>query len=298
MKLWWNGTIIDETEAVIPPNDHGFLYGIGLFETFRTYGGQPFLLARHIERLRSGCKELRIHYAPDEGEIRGAVADLLRINGLDEGYIRWSVSAGAAAHGLPSPAGYDRPNVLIMAKPLPAGSGMTEVAGTAGKELHVLRLPRSTPEGRRRAKSFHYMNNILAKWELAERTGSTQAEGLFTDGQGHAVEGIVSNVFWLRNGVLFTPSLATGCLPGVTREAVLELAKRLAIPVQEGAFFWEDIPAADAAFVTNSVQQISPVVRFFDAEGKLMKSWDSQDDGVLSRLSAAFQSWIKEDCHL
>ncbi|HZG75466.1 MAG TPA: aminotransferase class IV, partial [Paenibacillus sp.] len=141
MKLWWNGTIIDETEAVIPITDHGFLYGIGLFETFRTYGGgRPFRLDRHIERLRAGCEELRLAYAPEAERIEAAVAETLRANGLADGYVRWSVSAGAAPLGLPSAAGYPAPNVILMAKPLPPDS-------VQPKELHLLALPRSGPEG-------------------------------------------------------------------------------------------------------------------------------------------------------
>jgi len=283
MKLWWNGTICDEGEAVIPVTDHGFLYGMGLFETFRTYGGKPFLLDRHAARLREGCAELRFVYEPDEAEIAGAVAALLQANGLQDAYVRWSVSAGSAPLGLPSPAGYARPNVLIMAKPLGAGA-------PAPKELHVLTLPRSTPEGAVRRKSFHYMNNIFAKWELAGRTASSHAEGLLTAADGTVVEGIVSNVFWAVGGVMYTPSIETGCLPGITREAVLELAREAGLPVVEGRFPWEALIAADEAFVTNSVQELTPVTALYGADGGLRKSWPAEAGPIASVLSAAYRA--------
>lgn len=288
MKLWWNGTIIDEDEAVIPLNDHGFLYGMGLFETFRTYGGKPFLLDRHIDRLRAGCRDLRIHYKPDKSEIIEAIASLMKCNGLDDAYIRWSVSAGPAAHGLPAPSGYAKPNVLLMAKPLPARSG----AGANAKQLHLLQLPRSTPEGYQRTKSFHYMNNILAKWELAERTASPDAEGLFTDGAGNVVEGIVSNVFWVRRGELRTPSAETGCLPGVTRGVVLELARDLGIPVGEGRFPWEELLEAEEAFVTNSIQELVPAVCLFNKEGRLCKSWNGEGGRTFAALQHAYYAMV------
>jgi len=268
MKLWWNGTIIDETEAVIPITDHGFLYGIGLFETFRTYGGgRPFRLDQHIERLREGCEELRLAYAPDAAEIREAVKETLRANGLEDGYVRWSVSAGAAPLGLPSAAGYAAPNVIVMTKSLPPENA-------SPKELHLLALPRSGPEGGSvRRKSFHYMNNILGKWELASRASSPQAEGLFADGRGTLVEGIVSNVFWAKGGALFTPSIDTGCLPGITRGVVLELAGAAGLSVVEGRFGWEAIAEADEAFVTNSVQEVTPIGALFDAAGTERRRW-------------------------
>ncbi|HZG87581.1 aminotransferase class IV [Paenibacillus sp.] len=283
MKLWWNGTICDESEAVIPVTDHGFLYGMGLFETFRTYGGKPFLLDRHVARLREGCAELRFAYEPSEADIAAAVAALLRANDLEDAYVRWSVSAGSAPLGLPAPTGYASPNVLVMAKPLGTGS-------PASKELHVLKLPRSTPEGAVRRKSFHYMNNILAKWELAARTASPQAEGLLTAADGIVVEGIVSNAFWAAGGALYTPSVETGCLPGVTREAVLMLAREAGLPVIEGRFPWEALLAADEAFVTNSVQELTPVSALYDADGVMRKRWSPEAGPITNALSRAYRA--------
>lgn len=284
MILWLNGTLRDESEAVIPAGDHGFLYGMGLFETFRTYGGKPFLLSEHAGRLREGCIALRIAYDPDVAEIERAVRELIRANGLDEAYVRWSVSAGPAPLGLPGAEGYGRPNVLLMAKPLP---------GTAPepKELHLLRLPRSGPEGAVRQKSFHYMNNILGKWELAERTKSPRAEGLFLDAGGRLCEGIVSNLFWVSGGRLFTPSPDTGCLPGITRSAVLALADRAGIPCSEGGFPVSALAGADEAFVTNSVQEVVPVQALFGRNGELARRWDAAPGEITERLRDLYRKW-------
>jgi len=283
MKLWLNGTIVEESEAVIPIADHGFLYGMGLFETFRTYGGKPFLLERHAERMREACRELRFAYDPNPAEIERVVAALLDANGLTDAYVRWSVSAGAAPLGLPPSDGYAAPNAVVMAKPLPT-------AAPAPKELHALRLPRSTPEAAVRRKSFHYMNNILGKWELAERTSATNAEGLFLTLHGAIVEGVVSNVFFAKDGALYTPSIETGCLPGVTRAAALELARASGIEVREGRFGLAELAAADEAFVTNSIQELVPVVRLFDQAGRPVAEWPPEAGEIGAALARAYRT--------
>jgi len=118
MKIAVNGCIIDEREAVVSVYDHGFLYGMGLFETFRTYGGRPFLLKEHLARLAAGLDEIGIRAVPDADGIRELVGKLLAANGLTDAYIRLSVSAGAEALGLPS-GDYRSPNTIVYIKPLP-----------------------------------------------------------------------------------------------------------------------------------------------------------------------------------
>ncbi|WP_246067322.1 aminotransferase class IV [Paenibacillus koleovorans] len=254
---------MDEQEAVVSVFDHGFLYGMGLFETFRTYGGAPFLLKEHLERLEEGCRLLAIDYRPDEDWIRQQVATLLEANGLEDGYVRLSVSAGAEALGLPTEP-YTRPNECIYMKALPPRD-MHEVL--RGKPLQLLHTPRSTPETPVRLKSFHYMNNIEAKRELSGYPWAKGAEGLFLDAGGYAVEGIVSNLFLVRERRLCTPHPQTGLLSGITRAYVLDLAMSIGLPVEEGLYTWSDVIAADEVFVTSSIQEIVPIRCAFDLEG-------------------------------
>jgi 4-amino-4-deoxychorismate lyase len=263
MKLLFNGQLTDSKEAVISAFDHGFLYGMGLFETFRTYNGLPWLLDRHAARLAKGCEMLGIQYAPDVRQMEDAVASLLQANGLTEGYIRWSVSAGEGAIGLPIDV-YDKPTEIGYAKELAADHPATR----KGKTLRLLKQPRSTPEGSFRLKSFHYMNNIVAKRELNGSGAKPGTEGLFLDGEGHVVEGMVSNVFWLTDGVLHTPAGQTGLLEGITREYVLEMAADQGIPVKEGLFSWLDLLKADEVFLTNSIQEIVPVTMLENERGE------------------------------
>lgn len=276
--IGWNGKLVGKEQAVVSVFDHGFLYGIGLFETMRTYGGVPFRLGKHLERLEAGCRRLGIRYTPDEREVRKLIRDLLEANGLADGYIRFSVSAGEGPLGLPDSA-YESPVALVYCKPLPAVP--------TSKPLQLLRLRRSTPEGDVREKSFHYMNNVLARRELAGYPWAAGAEGLFLTGDGWVAEGVVSNVFFVEDGVLHTPALATGILPGITRGEVLRLAADAGIPVREGLYRPDRLWRADELFVTNSVQELVPVHAVFDGQGTVR--WSGGPGPVTERLQAAYR---------
>ncbi|MGC5776935.1 aminotransferase class IV [Paenibacillus pabuli] len=259
-----NGELVNMAAAVVPVTDHGFLYGLGLFETFRTYQGVPFLLERHLERMASGCRELGIPFTTTAAEVTGWIKNLLLANELQDAYVRYTVSAGEAPLGLPS-GDYEQPNHIVLAKALPEPSLSLY---KNGKMLQRLSTPRNTPEGDVRLKSLHYMNSILAKRELNGYGQHVQgAEGLQFSRSGHVAEGIVSNVFWVRKGVIYTPSIETGILPGITRAVVLELATQQGIPYREGLFPWEDLLNTDEIFLTGSVAELVPVTTLRDLDG-------------------------------
>jgi 4-amino-4-deoxychorismate lyase len=236
---------------------------MGLFETFRTYNGLPWLLERHAARLMKGCEMLGITYDPDLRQMEQSVVNLLKANGLTDGYIRWSVTAGEGTIGLPSDP-YGKPNEIVYVKELAADQPATR----KGKTLRLLKLPRSTPEVSFRLKSFNFMNNIGAKRELTGMGAIPGTEGLFLDSENHVVEGMVSNVFWVTNGVIYTPAAETGLLEGITREYVLEMAAGMGIEVKEGLFGWQDLLNADEVFLTNSIQEIVPVTTIENERGE------------------------------
>jgi 4-amino-4-deoxychorismate lyase len=259
-----NGELVNMAAAVVPVTDHGFLYGLGLFETFRTYQGVPFLLERHLERMASGCRELGIPFTATAAEVTDWINNLLLANELQDAYVRYTVSAGEAPLGLPS-GDYAKPNHIVLAKALPEPSPSLY---ENGKMLQRLSTPRNTPEGEVRFKSLHYMNSILAKRELNGYGQHVQsAEGLQLTRDGYVAEGIVSNVFWVRQGVLYTSALATGILPGITRAVVLELAARQGMLCREGLFPWEELLQADEIFLTGSVAELVPVTTLRDQDG-------------------------------
>jgi len=286
MVIALNGKLVPDKEAFVSVFDHGFLYGMGLFETFRTYGGKPFLLAAHLRRMEGACQEIGLDYVPDEARINRLVGDLLAANGLTDAYFRLSVSAGEDALGL-SDHPYTRPTEVLYVKPLPSRNAELY---RSGRWLQLLRLGRNTPEGSCRFKSFHYMNPILGKRELTRYPWARGAEGLFLDRNGFVAEGLVSNIFWVSGGELLTPSLDTGILPGITREWVLETCRREGMEVREGRFPLQSLLTADEAFLTNSIQEIVPVSGLYDPEGNSYPIGRETPGKVTNRLMAIYST--------
>ncbi|WP_339839118.1 aminotransferase class IV [Paenibacillus sp. FSL R7-0272] len=262
-----NGELVQLASALVPVTDHGFLYGLGLFETFRTYQGVPYLLERHLERMASGCEELGIPFTVTAEEVKDWISRLMQGNELKDAYVRYTVSAGEAPLGLPS-GDYTDPTHIVLAKSLPAPS---TTLYERGKMLQRLSTPRNTPESQIRFKSLHYMNSILAKRELNTYVGQDQrllsAEGLQLTRDDYVAEGIVSNIFWVREKVLYTPSLSTGILPGITRAVVMEIAADQGIACIEVQSPWEDLQQADEIFLTGSVAELVPVTTLRDLNG-------------------------------
>lgn len=252
MYLFLNGEILHKDEAKISPFDHGFLYGMGLFETMRTYSGHPFLLDDHLERLQMGLDTFNIDLDLQKLDISGMIASLSEKNGLQDSYIRLNISAGEGEIGLRTTP-YNQPNILLLQKELPPLMPLRE------KEAVLLKLRRNTPETPVRLKSHHYFNNIAAKREAGDDPGK---EGLFLTKEGHIAEGVTSNIFWISHGKLYTPSLETGVLNGITREYIMELAGTLGIPSEAGLYKPEYLVESDEAFFTNSVQEIIPIHTF------------------------------------
>lgn len=262
-----NGVPVRSSEAVVSIMDHGFMYGIGLFETFRTYEGRPCLLERHLERLVDGCLQLGISYHPDIAALRSEMTELLTLNDLRDGYFRLTVSAGEGPLGLTT-EDYEQPTVILYVKALPP---VKPSLYTEGKQLWLLQTRRNTPETKIRLKSFHFMNNVRARRELSEyeqlpaipdfASSKLPSEGVMLTEDGVLSEGITSNLFFLCDGVLYTPEIGTGILPGITRAIVLELATELGLPVREGRYSWDKLLRADEVFVTNSIQELIPVTR-------------------------------------
>ncbi|WP_077620179.1 aminodeoxychorismate lyase [Bacillus sinesaloumensis] len=249
MYLYLNGEIIEEKQARISPFDHGFLYGMGLFETFRVYDGHPFLLDDHLVRLQDGLADLKIKKSLNRAQVLEIVKDLLLSNGLQQAYVRFNVSAGNGEVGLPS-TDYENPSVIVFMKELP--SIIVE------KQAIFLQTRRNTPEGEYRLKSHHFLNNIYAKREVGK---NPSVEGIFLSADGFLAEGITSNLFWVVGEELFTPTLETGILNGVTRNFVIQIAKSIGLRVQEGYFLPEEILKSDEAFITNSIQEIVPLAK-------------------------------------
>lgn len=290
MKMMIDGKVCDEGEALVSALDHGFLYGIGLFETFRTYNGDCFLLAAHLERLGSGCRALGLRWELTVADIEQQVAQLLEVNQLPDAYVRLTVSAGMAALGMPSDT-YDKPRTIIYMKSLP-NDGVWSDPAPKGRALQLLKLRRNTPEGQQRYKSLNFMNNVLASRELQTYPWAKQAEGLLLTEDRYIAEGIVSNVFFIYKEKLHTPSLQTGILAGITRDVVITLAEKRRLPCEEGLYTWEQLLEADEIFITNSVQEITPILRLYDELGQVRRIGDGRLGKETAKLIQAYRDYI------
>lgn len=278
VAYWMNGSYVEQDELTISAYDHGFLYGVGFFETFRTYDGQVFLFQQHMERLRQALTEYNIHFPFTDEEIEDAVTVIYEREHQKDRYFRLNVSAGVHDLGL-SPASYEEPNVILFQKELLLSPRGTE------KEGVWLKTSRNLPESTIRHKSQNFANNVRGRLELASLR---EIEGLFTTPDGYVAEGITSNVFWVKEGILYTPSIETGILPGITRAFLIRLAGQLDLCVHEGLYRIEEVLGAEEVFVTNSIQELVPLAAIEGTE------FLGKRGPVYQRLHEGYQEAIEQ----
>jgi branched-chain amino acid aminotransferase len=253
MLVYLNGRFVAKEQAQVSVFDHGFLYGDGIYETMRAYGGKLFLLKKHLARLKHSADAISLKLPMRLDKIGDALNEALSINQLQEAYVRLHLSRGPGEIGL-DPALCVAPTMVIVAKPFhdyPAAyyAQGVSVAVVTTRRNHPLALPPSV-------KGTNFLNNILAKIEAIQ---AGAYEGIMLNWEGYVAEGTISNVFMVKKGVLYTPHLDTGILEGVTRDLVLRLAKRKKTPVREVMLRPKDLMASNECFITNTTMEIMPV---------------------------------------
>ena len=299
MIIYQNGQYLDSQAAVVSVNDHGFLYGVGFFETFRTFQGVPFLLQNHLERLHHSLEAAEINLKLNSSQIKQICTQLLLRNQLTDAYFRISVSAGNEGVGLPQQS-YNQAQLTIHLKSL-AGNINQWLPTEANKSIIVLQTPRNSSEFGVRKKSFHYMNNIIAKREVQKLPAAYQeAEGILLTADGFVAEGIVSNVFFVSQNRIYTPALSTGILPGITREMAIQISREIGLDVEQGFYRAHQLYTADEIFITNSVQGVVPVSQVFTnrssaSEIRLDQKNQLVMGPVTTMMSQKYESKIKEE---
>ncbi len=272
MKIFLDGLIVPETEAVVSVYDHGFLYGDGIYETMRSYDGVVFMLNRHIERLHRSASLLKLE-APEQKRLTDAVYATLEANGLSGAYIRITLSRGKGPIGL-DPGLCEKPALVVIAEPF---REYPVSCYEKGVRFIIAKTRRNLAEAiDPKIKSLNFLNNILAKMEAKEKGAY---EALMLNAAGFITEGTVCNIFFVRHGILCTPSVAAGILDGITRELVISLAGRSGIKVEEGMFYPEDLLGASEVFFTNTTAEVMPVARVEDSEfevGEITRALSSQ----------------------
>ncbi|MEW6446486.1 MAG: aminotransferase class IV [Bacillota bacterium] len=249
--IWLNGSLLPADKAPLEL-ERGFLYGDGLFETLRVYGGRPFMLGEHISRLRAGAGLLGFTAVPAPEELKRAVEKTIAANGVRDGSVRLTVVRGRGAGLYPAETG--PPAVLVTVR---AGTPYRPELYARGFRAVLVSFPRNERSPLVFLKSLNFLENILGK---KEALASGADEGLFLNTAGHLCEGTVSNVFLVDRGTLITPAVSSGLLPGITRKMIIQAAREAGFHVEECAVRPERLFTASEAFLTNSLLEVMPLV--------------------------------------
>ena len=255
LKIYINGKFYDKEDAKISVYDHGLLYGDGVFEGIRSYGGKVFRLTEHIDRLWHSAKAIWLEMPISKPRMVKAIEDTLAANGIEDGYIRVIVTRGCGTLGL-EPNRCADPQVIVIADRI---SLYPAELYEKGLEIVTVSTTRNHPAALSpRVKSLNYLNNILAKIE-GMQAGCIEA--LMLNHKGEVAECTGDNIFLVRGGRLLTPPNEAGILEGVTRDAVIELAQGARIEVKEIPLTKHDVYIADECFLTGTAAEVIPVVK-------------------------------------
>lgn len=246
--VWLEGRVTAAAEARVTASDRGLLYGDGVFETLRAYGGEPFRPAAHFERLLAGAAALRIKPPCGPEELAEAVRETLRAGDLQEAYVRITLTRGVG--GAPGELATSGPaTLLIHARPY---AGYPAELYERGMRAMFARVRRNETSPLARLKSLNYLDNCLARAQAAEEGFD---EALMLNTRGRVVEATAANLFVVRGGQVLTPPVSDGILAGITRAVVMEL-----VPVAQQSFGPRELWGAEEAFLTNSLMEIMPLV--------------------------------------
>lgn len=282
LKIYIGGKYYDKADAKISVYDHGLLYGDGIFEGIRSYSGHVFRLEQHVDRLYDSAKGIHLEIPMTRAALCQAVLDTLKLNNLSDAYIRLVVTRGAGSLGL-DPRKTTDPQIIIITDSIalyPAElyeHGLKIVtAGTMRNHPSALNP---------RIKSLNYLNSILAK---IEATNAGCLEALMLNHKGEVAECTGDNIFVIRKGELHTPSIDAGILEGITRDAVIEIARKDGISVFERTMDRHDVYTADEVFLTGSAAEVIPVV-----EVDARKIGDGRPGPITQELSRKFHHLVR-----
>jgi branched-chain amino acid aminotransferase len=253
-KVYIGGKLYDKNDAKISVFDHGLLYGDGVFEGIRSYSGKVFRLQQHVDRLYHSARAIHLQVPMSRDEMARAIEETLAVNKLVDAYIRVIVTRGAGSLGL-DPRKTTDPQVIIITDQI---SLYPEELYDHGLKIITAGTTRNHPNALNpRIKSLNYLNNIMAK---VEGTNAGCLEALMLNHKGEVAECTGDNIFVVSQGQIHTPSIDSGILEGITRDAVIELARKAGYPVFERAMDRYDVYNADECFLTGTAAEIIAVV--------------------------------------
>jgi branched-chain amino acid aminotransferase len=281
-RVYINGSFFDKEDAKVSVYDHGLLYGDGVFEGIRIYNNKVFRHTEHIDRLYESAHHIALDIPLSKEEMIKAVEETIKVNNRTDGYIRLVITRGPGNLGL-DPRNC-KPNIIIIADSI---SLYPQELYENGLKIVTASLIRNHPNALNpRLKSLNYLNNILAKIE-AIRAGCLEA--LMLNHKGEVAECTGDNVFIIKKGVLKTPPTDAGILEGVTRNVVMELAKKLNVPFAEATLTRHDIYEADECFLTGTAAEVIAVT---ECDGRVIGA--GKQGPITKKLRDAFVQLTKE----
>lgn len=255
MKIYLDGKFVEGEDAKVSVFDHGLLYGDGVFEGIRLYGGNIFRLEEHLERLEYSAKAIMLQLPWTREQVSWATCETCRQNGLTDAYIRLVITRGVGDLGL-APWLCPKPSIFIIASKISLYPKEFYDNGLAIVTVPTRRIsPAALPPT---IKSLNYLNNILGKIE-AKQFGALEA--IMLNDQGYVAECTADNVFIVHKGEILTPAASQGALKGVTRSTILDIAKELNVPLREATMTRYDLWCSDECFLTGSGAEVIPVVK-------------------------------------
>lgn len=241
--IFLNGKFIEKSQAQTSAFNSVLLYGLGLFETMRAKGKKIVYLKQHLERLNSSAKALKIKMPYSLSKLQGIIFKVLQLTGLKDTYVRLTLWQEGKEG-----------KILIIAKQYKAFTKIRYQGGFAACVSKYIQSENSP------IPYFKTTNRLLYKFALKEAQDKGFDEAVMLNSEGYLTEGTRANVFFVKDGNLVTPSLECGCLAGITRQAVIDIAGKQNISLREGKFTLQDLYDAQEAFLTNSLMGIMPLV--------------------------------------
>ena len=280
--VWLDGKWYDRETATVSVYDHGLLYGDGVFEGIRVYGGKIFKLSEHLDRLYDSAKAIWLTIPMPKDEMASVTEEAVRRSGIAEAYIRHLITRGVGDLGL-DPRKCPKPSIIIIVDTIRL---FPEEVYETGLQVVTAGTPIPHREALSpRVKSLNYLAHILAK---IEGIHSNADEVLMLDSEGHVAEGSGQNLFVIKKGVVRTPAAYSGILKGVTRDVVIELGRKAGYEVQETTLNRYDVYTADEAFFTGTASELIPIRQ---VDGRLIGS--GKPGPVTRDLRSRFQALVR-----
>src|SRR5213082_2018197 len=282
--VWIDGTYHDRSDAKVSVFDHGLLYGDGIFEGIRVYNRRVFRLPQHVDRLYASAKGIWLDVPLPARELGRVVEEAVAKSGLEDAYIRLVVTRGVGDLGL-DPRKCPKPSIICIVDTI-------QLWSPERYEHGLVALTAPTPISHReslspRIKSLNYLSHILAK---VEGIAAGVDEVIMLDAGGYVAEASGMNLFAVSNGTLKTPPAYAGILRGVTRDAVIELAREATYAVEEVPLNRYDLYTADEMFLTGTAAEIVGVIKL---DGRMIGS--GVPGPVTKELSRRFRALATRD---